>query len=52
MFNVASLSLPGEPGRSAPDFALNTGNNIYITGADSNYRDIWMRDWNSNVASK
>jgi uncharacterized repeat protein (TIGR01451 family) len=51
MFNAANLSLPGQPALPRPDFALNTGDNVYITGADSNYRDVWMRDWNSNVAS-
>src|SRR5262249_43402987 len=51
MLNAASLSLPGQPSLPPPDFALNTGDNVYITGADSNYRDVWMRDWNSNVAS-
>jgi hypothetical protein len=57
MFNVDSLSVPGVPGNgqpgslSKPAFALNTGDNIYIAGADSNYRDMWMPDWNSNVSS-
>src|SRR5262249_49002740 len=51
MFNVASLSLPGQPALPPPDLALNAGDNVYITGADSNYRDVWMADWNSNVAS-
>jgi hypothetical protein len=51
MYNVANLSFSGQPQLSLPDFALNTGDNIYITGADDNYRDVWMRDWNSNAAS-
>jgi len=51
MFNAASLSLPGQPALPPPDLALNAGDNVYITGADSNYRDVWMFDWNSNVAS-
>jgi hypothetical protein len=51
MFNAASLTLPGQPALRPPDLALNTGDNVYITGADSNYRDVWMFDWNSNVAS-
>ena len=51
MFNVANLSLPGQPHLPPPDFALNTGDNVYVTGADSNYRDVWMPNWNSNVAS-
>src|SRR5262249_35067510 len=51
MFNVSSLSFPGQPALPPPDLALNAGDNVYITGADSNYRDVWMADWNSNVAS-
>jgi hypothetical protein len=51
MFNVASLSLPGQPALPPPDFALNTGDNVYIDGADTNYRDVWFPDWNSDVSS-
>jgi hypothetical protein len=51
MFNAANLRLQGQPQLPAARFALNTGDNIYVTGADSNYRDMWMRDWNSNTAS-
>jgi hypothetical protein len=51
MFNVAGVSFPGQPAFRRPDFALNTGDNVYITGADSNYRDVWMFDWNSNSSS-
>jgi hypothetical protein len=51
MFNVAGVSFPGQPAFRRPDFALNMGDNVYTTGADSNYRDVWMFDWNSNSAS-
>jgi hypothetical protein len=51
MFNVASLSLPGQPALPPPDLALNTGDNVYVAGAEGSYRDMWMPDWNSNVAS-
>lgn len=51
MFNVNKLSLPGQPKLPTPDLALNTGDNVYIAGADSNYRDVWMSDWNSDVDS-
>src|SRR5215467_12932380 len=51
MFNVSNVSFPGQPRFSSPAFALNTGDNIYVTGADDNYRDVWMRDWNNNVSS-
>jgi len=51
MFNVAGLALPGQPALPPPDFAVNTGDNVYVAGADSNYRDVWMANWNSNIAS-
>src|SRR5215813_10597646 len=51
MFNVAGVSFPGQPAFRRPDFALNTGDNVYVTGADSNYRDVWMFDWNANTSS-
>ena len=51
MFNVADLSFAAQPRFKAPDLALNTGDNVYITGADDNYRDVWMHDWNNNAAS-
>src|SRR5712692_3738394 len=47
MYNVSSLSLPNQPPLPAPDFALNTGDNVYVQGADSNYRDFWFPTWNS-----
>jgi uncharacterized repeat protein (TIGR01451 family) len=51
MLNVASLSFPGQPAFRQADLALNTGDNVYITGADGNYRDVWMPDWNASAAS-
>jgi len=51
MFNVAGVSFPGQPAFRRADFALNTGDNVYVTGADSNYRDVWMFDWNANSPS-
>ena len=51
MFNVDKLSLPGQPTLPRPDFALNTGDNVYIDGSDSNYRDVWFPTWNSNIDS-
>jgi uncharacterized repeat protein (TIGR01451 family) len=51
MFNVAAVSFPGQPAFRRADLALNTGDNVYVTGADSNYRDVWMHDWNAEVAS-
>ena len=51
MNNAQSIALPGQPALPAPDLALNTGDNVYLTGADSNYRDIWFPDWNNNIDS-
>ena len=51
MFNVSNLSIPGLAKLPPPDFALNTGDNVYVAGADSNYRDMWMPDWNSDIDS-
>ena len=51
MNNVQKIALPGQPALPAPDLALNTGDNVYTTGADNNYRDIWFPDWNNNVDS-
>src|SRR6516225_9339295 len=51
MWRAPSLALPGQPSLPPADLALNTGDNVYVAGADSNYRDVWMRDWNNNVAS-
>src|SRR5579871_6622675 len=51
MFNVDKLFLPGQPRLPRPDFALNTGDNVYVDGSDSNYRDVWFPTWNSNTDS-
>jgi len=51
MFNVDKLSLSGQARLPRPDFALNTGDNVYIDGSDSNYRDVWFPTWNSNIDS-
>ena len=51
MYNVDKLALPGVPKLPKPDLALNTGDNVYIAGGDSNYRDFWFSDWNSDVDS-
>src|SRR5579862_453290 len=51
MFHAPELSFPGEPRLPQPDLALNTGDNVYTTGSDANYRDFWMGVWNSDVDS-
>ena len=51
MFSVDKLFLPGRPRLQRPDFVLNAGDNVYITGGDSNYRDFWFADWNNNIDS-
>ena len=51
MFNVDKLFFAGQPQLPRPDLALNTGDNVYIDGSDSNYRDVWFPAWNSNIDS-
>jgi len=51
MFDVDRLSFSGLPKLPKPQFALNTGDNVYIAGGDSNYRDVWMGTWNNNIDS-
>ena len=52
MYHVQDLTFPNQPGQPQlppPDFALNTGDNVYTVGSDANYRDWWMGDWNSDL---
>jgi hypothetical protein len=51
MFNAHHVSLAGEPRRPEPNFALNTGDNVYTFGAEASYRDFWMPVWNSDSDS-
>jgi hypothetical protein len=51
MFNAHRISLAGEPARPEPNFALNTGDNVYTFGAEASYRDFWMPVWNSDTDS-
>jgi len=51
MYNVDKLALPGVPQLPKPALALNTGDNVYIAGGESSYRDFWFSDWNSDVDS-
>ena len=49
LYGAGSISLPGQPMRPAADFNIVTGDNVYSTGAEDNYRDFWMPVWNSDV---
>lgn len=51
MYNVQSLSFPGQPSFPKPDLSLNTGDNVYNQGAEGSYRDYWFPVWNSDVDS-
>jgi hypothetical protein len=51
MYNVASLAVPGVPKLAKADLALNTGDNVYNTGAEGSYRDYWFPVWNSDIDS-
>jgi uncharacterized repeat protein (TIGR01451 family) len=50
MYNVEHLSFPGLK-LPKPDLALNTGDNVYLTGSEANYNDFWMPVWNNDTAS-
>ena len=55
MLHVSEYTFPNTPGFAPagglpkPEFALNTGDNIYTVGSDANYRDWWMDVWNSDA---
>jgi hypothetical protein len=51
MFEVDKLDVPGAPDLPKPDFALNTGDNVYNLGTEGDYRDFWMPVWNNDVSS-
>jgi hypothetical protein len=51
MYNVQNLSVPGVPALPTASLALNTGDNVYNTGAEGSYRDYWFPVWNSNTDS-
>jgi hypothetical protein len=51
MFEVDKLAVPGAPALPKPDLALNTGDNVYNTGNEGDYRDFWMPVWNNDVSS-
>lgn len=51
MYTVHDLRIPGAPRLPKPDLALNTGDNVYTTGAEGSYRDFWFPVWNSDIAS-
>ncbi|MBV9852153.1 MAG: metallophosphoesterase [Armatimonadetes bacterium] len=53
MYHVDALTqnggIPGVPALPRPNLALNTGDNVYISGTDGNYKDVWFRTWNSDA---
>ncbi len=51
MYDVDKLSVPGAPRLPKPDLALNTGDNVYNTGTEGDYRDFWMPVWNNDISS-
>ncbi|QID16515.1 hypothetical protein G3580_02065 [Nitrogeniibacter mangrovi] len=51
MFEADTLDVPGAPDLPKPDFALNTGDNVYNLGTEGDYRDFWMPVWNNDVSS-
>ena len=51
MFEADTLAVPGAPALPKPDFALNTGDNVYNLGTEADYRDFWMPVWNNDISS-
>jgi len=51
MYAADTLDVPGAPRLPKPDFALNTGDNVYNLGTEGDYRDFWMPVWNNDVSS-
>lgn len=51
MYEADKLEVPGVPKLPKPDFALNTGDNVYNLGTEGDYRDFWMPVWNNDVSS-
>jgi hypothetical protein len=51
MNDVQHIELPGIESLPDADLALNTGDNVYTFGSESNYRDFWFPVWNSEVDS-
>ena len=51
VYNAADLSVPGVPSRPAPDFIINTGDNVYNEGTEDNYRDFFFPVYNSDQDS-
>ena len=51
MYEVDKLPIPGVPKLPKPDFALNTGDNVYNLGTEGDYRDFWMPVWNNDTSS-
>ncbi len=51
MYNSSGVTFPGQPVRPAADFYLNTGDNVYTTGSEDNYRDFFFPVFNNDVDS-
>ena len=49
--NAANLQVPHVPSRPAPDFIINTGDNVYNEGTEDNYRDFFFPVYNSDQDS-
>lgn len=49
--NAANLQVPHVPSRPAPDFIINTGDNVYNEGTEDNYRDFFFPVYNNDQDS-
>jgi uncharacterized repeat protein (TIGR01451 family) len=51
IYNAGSLSVAGAPSRPAPEFVVNTGDNVYVQGSEDNYRDFFFPIFNNDTDS-
>jgi hypothetical protein len=49
--NAGNVQLANVPQRPAPDFILNTGDNVYNEGTEDNYRDFFFDVYNNDQDS-
>jgi hypothetical protein len=51
IYDAQKIPLPNQPSRPAPEFILDTGDNVYNEGTEDNYRDFFFPVFNSNLDS-
>jgi hypothetical protein len=51
IYNAGNIAVQGSSSRPAPDFVLNSGDNVYNQGSEGNYRDFFFPIFNNNTDS-